>query len=110
MFGVTVPGFGIGHLLRQDASEFFTDLRHHIGRRNGNVELGEAGLDAIDQILVADDVGAGLLRGLGVIALAERNDANRTARSVRQAAPCRERSDRSSSGRRRDECAPRPFR
>src|ERR1700685_579079 len=77
-------GLRVGHLLREDASEFLTDLRHHVGRRNRHVKLGEARFEFVDQILIADDVGAGFLRGLRVVALGERDDAYNSARAMRQ--------------------------
>ena len=77
-------GFRVRHLLREDASELFTDLRHHVRRRDGNIELHEAALDLVDQILIADDVGTGLLRGFRVVALGKGNDANGASGAVRQ--------------------------
>src|SRR5579863_1978564 len=77
-------GFRIRHFLGENAPELFTDLCHHVRRSHCNVEFAEAAFDAVDQILIADDVGAGFLRRLRVVTLSECDNANDATRSVRQ--------------------------
>ena len=54
------------------------------GRRDRDVEVGEALLDALGEIGGADDVGAGLLGLLGLVALGEDGDADVAAGAVRE--------------------------
>ena len=60
------------------------DHAHHVGRREGDVELEPAGLDLLDQVLGADLVGAGAERFLGLVALGEDSDPDDLAGAVRQ--------------------------
>src|SRR5580693_88402 len=64
--------FRVGHLAGwpEDAPELADD-GHHVGGGDGDVEVVEALLDAFGEILGADDVGAGLLGLLGLVALRE---------------------------------------
>ena len=60
------------------------DHRHHVRRRDGHVEVGEAALDALGQVLGANDVGAGLLGLARLVALGEHGDGHLLAEPVRQ--------------------------
>src|SRR6185312_7702068 len=61
-----------------------SDDRHHVGRRDRDVELVEALLDPFGQILAADDVGSGAF-GLGDLrALREDGDLDVASDAVRQ--------------------------
>ena len=82
---VTVPTFGLGILPDgpEDAAEA-ADERHHVGRRDRDVEVGEALLDALGEVLGADDVGARLLRLAGGVALGEDGDRDVAAEAVGQ--------------------------
>ena len=62
------------------------DERHHVGRRDAAVEVDRAAVDRLDEILGADDVGAGRLRLVGLGAAGEHRDAHRAAGAVRQVA------------------------
>ena len=78
---VTVPTFGFG--IRPRGPEHLAepaDQRHHVGRGDAAVEVDLAALDLLDQILRADDVGAGLLRLLGLGAAREHRDAHACGR------------------------------
>src|SRR3954447_18933294 len=61
-----------------------TDDAHHVGRRDGHVEVGEALLDPLGEVVGADDVRAGLLRLARLVALREDRDPDVAARAVRQ--------------------------
>src|SRR3954463_16668637 len=76
---------GVRHLAlwAEDAAEAADD-RHHVGRRDGDVEVGEALLDAGRQGLGADDVRAGLLGLARLVALGEHRDLDVLAQPVRQ--------------------------
>ena len=75
----------VGHLARraEDAAEAADD-RHHVRRRDRDVEVGEALLDALGEVLGADDVGAGLLGLARLVALGEDGDRDVLAEAVRQ--------------------------
>ena len=60
------------------------DHRHHVRRGDAAVEVDLAALDLLGQVLGADDVGAGGLGLLGLVALGEDGDAHRLAGAVRQ--------------------------
>src|SRR3954452_6444014 len=98
---VTVPTFGFGILpcgprMRPRrpttgimsgvalAAAEAADRRHHVGRRDRDVEVGEALLDARRQVLGADDVRAGLLGLARLVALGEDRDLDLLAEPVRQ--------------------------
>ena len=80
---VTVPTFGLGILPCGPSTRPSrpTD-RHHVRRRDRDVEVGEALLDALGEVLGADDVGAGLLGLLGLVALGEDRDLDLLAETV----------------------------
>ena len=82
---VTVPTFGFGILpagprIRPEP----TDDRHQVGRRDRDVEVVEAVLDPLREVLGADDVGAGLLGLAGLVALREDGDLDVLAEAVGQ--------------------------
>ena len=56
---------------------------HGLGGRDGEIEFDLARLDLIGQVLEADDVGAGLFRGLGGVAFGEHRDAHLFAGAAR---------------------------
>ena len=60
------------------------DVAHLVGRRDRDVEVGEALLDALGEIGRADDVGAGLLGLARLVALGEDGDARLAAGAVRE--------------------------
>ena len=60
------------------------DLGHLIRRRDRGVEVQEAALDLFDQVVAADDVGAGGLGLLGLVADGEHRDADGLTGAVRQ--------------------------
>src|SRR3954453_3201895 len=75
----------VGHLaLRAEDAAEPADDRHQVGRRDGDVEVGEALLDALGEVLGADDVRAGVLGLLGLVALGEHCDRHVAAQAVRQ--------------------------
>ena len=67
----------------EDAAEP-ADHAHHVRRRERDVEVEPAGLDALGEILATDLVGAGAQRLLGLLALGEDDDADALAGAVRQ--------------------------
>ena len=67
----------------EDAAEA-TDGAHHVRRRDCDVEVEPAGLDALGDILATDLVGTGAQRLLGLLALGEDHDANALAGAVGQ--------------------------
>ena len=67
----------------EDAAEL-ADLAHHVGGRERDVELEPARLDALDEVVAADLVGAGAARLLGLVALGEDRDPHDLAGAVRQ--------------------------
>ena len=82
-----MPTFGFG--IRPRGPEHLTetaDERHHVRRGDAAVEIDDALLHLLDEILGADHVGAGLLRFLCLGALGEHGDAQLAARSVGQLA------------------------
>src|SRR5689334_15763022 len=70
-------------LRAEDAAEA-ADHRHHVGRRDRDVEVREAFLDARRQVLGADDVRAGLLGLARLVALREDGDLDVLAEPVRE--------------------------
>ena len=60
------------------------DDRHHVGRGDRDVEVVEALLDALGEVLAADDVGAGLLGLARLVALGEDGDLDVLAEAVGQ--------------------------
>ena len=79
------PDLGVGHLaLRtQDAAEL-AHHRHHVRSGDGDIEIAEALLDALGQVLAADEVGPGLLGLAGLVALGEGRHLDLLAQTVRQ--------------------------
>src|SRR3954471_16812193 len=75
----------VGHLaLRAEDAAETADDRHEIGRGDGHVEVGEAALDALGEVLGAHDVGAGLLGLARLVALGEDGDRDVLAEPVGQ--------------------------
>src|SRR3954466_14934110 len=75
----------VGHLaLRAEDAAQAADDRHEVGRRDGHVEVGEAALDALGEVLGAHDVGAGLLGLARLVALGEDGDRDVLAQAVGQ--------------------------
>src|ERR687895_196371 len=71
-------------LRAEDAAEA-ADHGHHVGRRDGDVEVGEAlVLHTLGEVLGAHEVGAGLLRLARLVALGEDGDLHVLAEAVRQ--------------------------
>ena len=69
---------------RAEHAAELADLTHQVGRRDRDVEVEEAALDPLHEIVGADDVGA---RGLGLagrVALGEHGDPRRSSRCRRQ--------------------------
>jgi hypothetical protein len=65
-------GLRRGHLaLRAEHFAELADVLHHVGRGDRHVEVEEALLDLLGQVLAADDVSAGRLGLLGLLALGE---------------------------------------
>ena len=76
-------------LRAEDAAEAADD-GHHVRRRDRDVEVGEAlVLDALGEVLGADEVGAGLLGLARLVALGEDGDRDVLAEAVRAARSCR---------------------
>ncbi len=100
---VTVPTFGFGIRPRGPRTlPIRPTSAHHVGRRDGAVELEPALVaDLLDQLLAADEVRAGLARLRSFSPLANTSDAHRLARSRAAARPCRARSGRPGADRRR---------
>src|SRR3954452_9769906 len=75
----------VGHLaLRAEDAAQAPDDRHEVRRRDGHVEVGEAALDALGEVLGAHDVGAGLLGLARLVALGEDGDGDVLAQTVGQ--------------------------
>jgi hypothetical protein len=74
---------GVGHLARraEDPAQAADD-RHHVRRGDGDVEVVEALLDLLGQVLAADDVGSGLLGLTRLVALGEHGDLDLLAQAV----------------------------
>src|SRR3954470_18965163 len=70
-------------LRAEDAAETADD-GHHVRRRDGDVEVGEALLDALGEVVGADDVGPGLLGLARLVALGEDGDRDVLAEAVGQ--------------------------
>ncbi|GAB4914601.1 hypothetical protein MAHJHV29_22440 [Mycobacterium avium subsp. hominissuis] len=78
-------GLGVGHqAARAEHPGDAAHLGHLVGRGDGGVEVQEAALDLFDQVVAADDVGAGGLRLLGLLADGEHRDPGGLAGAVRQ--------------------------
>ena len=80
-----MPSFGFG--MRPRGPEHLAepaDLAHEVGRGDGGVELHPAALHPLDEILGADDVGAGLARLALLLALGEHGHPHGLADAVRQ--------------------------
>src|SRR5919197_95860 len=79
-------GAAVGHQAArsQDAAEP-ADLAHHVGGGDRGVEVEEALLDALDQVLAADHVGPGGLGLAGGLALGEHGHAHGLAGAVGEA-------------------------
>src|SRR3954454_5396451 len=75
----------VGHLAlgAEDAPEPADD-RHQVRRRDGDVEVGEAALDALGEVLGADDVRARVLGLLDLVALGEDGDRDVATEAVGQ--------------------------
>ena len=67
----------------EDAAEP-ADVAHLVRRRDRDVEVGEAFLDALREVGRADDVGSGLLGLARLLALGEDGDARLAAGAVRK--------------------------
>src|SRR5579872_605242 len=74
----------VGHALRQDLTEIRADRTHHVRRRHGDVEIVPTPLDAINEILIADDVGADVLGLFRLLAFGEHDHPLRLAGAVRK--------------------------
>ena len=83
------------------------DERHHVRRGDAAVEVDLAAVDALDQVLGADDVGAGGPGLVGLGAAGEHGHAHRPAGAVRQVARRRGPSGRRGADRRRGSSRPR---
>src|SRR3954468_17869896 len=70
-------------LRAEDAAEAADD-GHHVRRRDGDVEVGEALLHLAREVLGAHEVGAGLLRLARLVALGEDGDRDVLAEPVRE--------------------------
>ena len=82
---VIVPDLGLGIRPRRPRMRpSLPDHAHHVGRREGDVEVEPARLDALGQVLATDFVGAGAQRLLRLLGLGEHDDADALARAVRQ--------------------------
>ena len=79
------PDLGVRHLARraEDPAEPADD-RHQVGGRDRDVEVVEALLDPLGQVLGTDDVGAGLLGLARLVALGEDGDLDLLAEPVGQ--------------------------
>ena len=72
-----VPDLGLGMRPRRPRMRpSLPDHAHHVRRRDRDVELEPAGLDALGEVVAADLVGAGRERFLGLVALGEHDDAD----------------------------------
>ena len=82
---VTVPTFGFGILPggAEDPAQP-TDHRHQVRGRDRHVEVVEAFLDPLGEVLGADHVGAGLLGLARLVALGEDGDLDLLAEAVGQ--------------------------
>ena len=76
----------VRHLaLRAEDAAQAADDRHHVRRRDRDVEVGEAlVLDALGEVLGADEVGAGLLGLARLVAAGEDGDLDVLAEPVRE--------------------------
>src|SRR4051812_49411038 len=75
----------VGHLaLRAEDPAELADHGHHVRRRDRDVEVREAVLDLLGQVLGADDVGPGLLGLARLVALGEDGDRHALAQAVGQ--------------------------
>ncbi len=82
---MTVPVFGIRHqATRAKDARDTTDLGHLVGGCDGGVEIGPATLDAGDQVIAADHVGAGRFGLRRLVANGEDDHAGGLAGAVRQ--------------------------
>src|SRR5690606_29240611 len=61
-----------------------TDLAHQVGGGHDRVEVQEALLDLLDQVVAADEVGACGTRGLGLLTGGEDQDPSGLAGAVRE--------------------------
>ena len=78
-------GARVGHqAARAEHAAEAADLAHQVALRERDVELGPAALDLLDQVVAADDVGAGLVRVARAFALGEDEHADGLAQAVRQ--------------------------
>ena len=73
MFGETVPAFGLGIFCARMRPSSLPTGAIMSGVATATSNSVKPALTLVDQVLIADDVGAGLLRGLGVVALGERD-------------------------------------
>ena len=67
----------------EDLSEL-TDRAHHVRRGDDGVEVGPATLDLLDHLVAADEVGAGFLRFLLLVALGDHEHTLGLAGAVRE--------------------------
>jgi hypothetical protein len=76
-------GLRVGHEAAgaQDLAET-TDLAHEVRGGDDGVEVEPAAGDLLDQVVGTDEVGAGGLGGLGLVAVGEDEDAGGLARAV----------------------------
>ena len=85
MFGRDRAGLRVGHqAARAEHLAELADRAHHVGRRDDGVEVHPAALDLVDQLLAADEVGAGLLRFLLLVGAGNRQHPLALAEPVRQ--------------------------
>ena len=79
------PELRVGHepARAQHLAEL-ADLPHEIGSRHGGIEVHEAALDLLHQVLGPDHVGARLARFPLLLTLGEHRDPHRLADAVRQ--------------------------
>ena len=79
-----------------------SDGGHHVRRCNDGIEVEPPTLDPLAELIVADDVRAGGLCVLGLLALGEHGNSHRLTGPLAGATTRREPSGRACGGRRRD--------
>ena len=77
-------GLRVGHeATRAEHLAQAADLAHQVGGGDGGVEVGPAAGDLVDQVVAADEVGAGGARLLGLLTGGEDQDPSGLAGAVR---------------------------